>query len=137
MPTLIKESIALSMCYTSVKISHSINIEFKMKLTLFTILFLLTDLPNLGNCNDLQCFISGECTNSQGLDILPSRDEFQCLESCQQNANCTWFSFYPNSNLCQLFSICGSTEDTFCPNCISGQRGCDNPVPICFVQGNI
>jgi hypothetical protein len=92
-------------------------------------------LPNLGNCYDLQCFISGECTFSQGLDILSSKDEFQCLDNCHQNANCTWFSFFPDSLGCHLMSNCQSIVDDFCPNCISGQRECDNPAPICFVNG--
>jgi hypothetical protein len=35
-----------------------------------------------------------------------------------------------------LLSSCESIEDTFCTNCISGQSECENPVPICFVQGN-
>jgi hypothetical protein len=69
------------------------------------------------------------------LDILPSKDEFQCLESCQENSNCTWFSFFPDSNFCQTFSSCKNIDETSCPNCISGQRECENPVPICFVQG--
>jgi hypothetical protein len=94
-------------------------------------------IPNPGNCNDLQCFIPGECTNSQGLDILPSVDEFQCLESCQENTNCTWFSFFPDSNFCQTFSSCKNVDETLCPNCISGQRECENLAPTCFVQGNI
>jgi hypothetical protein len=36
---------------------------------------------------------------------------------------------------CHLMSNCQSIVDTFCPHCISGQRECDNPAPICFVNG--
>ena len=107
-----------------------------MMICFFAIAFLFVGLPNPGDCKDLQCFISGECTNSQHLDVLTSEDEFQCLESCQNTANCTWFSFFPNSQGCHLMSSCGSIDDTFCPNCISGQRECEKPAPICFVKGN-
>ena len=107
-----------------------------MKFLLFSIVFLFVGIPNMGDCNDLQCFISGECTNSQDVDTLPSNDEFQCLESCQKIANCTWFSFFPDSSVCHLMSSCGNIEDTFCPNCVSGQKECDNPTPVCFVKGN-
>jgi hypothetical protein len=34
-------------------------------------------------------------------------------------------------------SSCASIEDTFCTKCVSGERQCDNPAPICFVQGII
>jgi hypothetical protein len=107
-----------------------------MKFFFFSIFFFFIWLLNLGNCINLKCFVSGECTNSQELEIIPSKDEFECLESCHQNINCTWFTFFPDSGVCHLLSSCGSIEETFCPNCISGQKECDNTVPICFVQGN-
>jgi len=115
--------------------------HFKRKKNLSRFLYLCNYLlifhSNPGNHTDLQCFIYGECNFSQGLDIFPSRDEFQCLKCCQQNASCTWFSFYPDTNLCQTFLSCGSIENTLCQNCISGQRECENPAPICFAQGNL
>ncbi len=108
-----------------------------MKFLILTILILFTQLPNPGNCSHLQCFVLGECTNSQDVDIVSSKDEFQCLDICHQNANCTWFSFLPDSQVCHLLSNCESIEDTFCKNCVSGERQCDNPAPICFVLGII
>ena len=109
------------------------RIYLKMNFFLLLNSFLFAGFLNSGNCNKLQCFIPGECTNSQEINILPSLDEFQCLEICQQDANCTWFSFFPDSNFCQMFSSCGSIEDTFCSNCISGQRECESTAPICFM----
>jgi hypothetical protein len=88
-----------------------------------------------GKRNDLQCFISGECSNGQELDNLSSKNEFQCLESCQQTANCTWFSFHPDSSTCNLLSSCKTIEDATCLNCISGERECDNPKSVSFVPG--
>jgi hypothetical protein len=125
------------MCISQELKSNQICFHFKMKFLFSVLLLLASGLPNPGNCNDLQCFTSGECTNSQELEILLSEDEFECLDSCQQNTNCTWFSFFPNSNVCHLLSSCGRVEDTFCPNCISGQKECDNPVPVCFAPGNV
>ncbi len=117
---------------TSFKITNEIKILDYEVLTFFNF-FIGFLVP--GKRNDLQCFISGECSNGQELNILPSKDELQCLESCQQTANCTWFSFYPDSSTCNLLSSCATIEDTNCSNCISGERECDNPKSVFFVPG--
>ena len=85
---------------------------------------------------DYQCFVAGECTFGQQVDVLESADELQCLTICQATANCTWFTFFPNSESCELFSSCGTVDDTLCPECISGQKECSIPEPTCWVQGN-
>ena len=128
--TYLFSSVTLTKHESSIKLQHT-----KMKFLICTVLFLFVALPNLGNCADLQCFISGECTNSDIIDIVPSNDEFECLENCQNNANCTWFTFYPDARGCLLVANCGDVEDTFCSNCVSGEKECEIPKPVCSVQG--
>ena len=82
---------------------------------------------------DLKCFVQGECTLSENIEIVSADDELKCLDRCQTKFNCTWFTFYPNSETCQLFSNCKNIEESFCPLCISGQKDC--PDPICGKQG--
>ncbi len=130
----------MSETLTTYRISQNLKgnkINLPMKSLLFSILFIFFAISNPGNCTDLQCFVSGECTNGSKITILHSKNEIQCLRSCQQNDNCTWFTFFRDSNFCHLLSSCESTKDTVCPNCISGQRECENPTPICFVQGYV
>ena len=84
---------------------------------------------------ELKCFVSGECTFSQHLELFTSKDEFECLGSCKTNSNCTWFTYYPASSSCQLFSNCKNVDDAFCTDCQSGQKECQVPEPVCWVQG--
>ena len=84
---------------------------------------------------DYQCFVPGECIFSQNFDILAAKEEIQCLELCQNNDNCTWFTFYPETNICQLFDSCGSIDDKKCPLCKTGQKECSIPDPVCWVEG--
>ena len=101
--------------------------------------FFLLLLAYTGVCNasgpESQCFIPGECIFSQSIGIFSSKDEIQCLEMCQNNVNCTWFTFYPETEICQLFVSCGSIDDKLCPICITGQKECSIPEPVCWVEG--
>ena len=102
-------------------------------------LFSLLLLVYIGASNasepDFQCLVPGECIFSQNFDILAAKEEIQCLEMCQNNANCTWFTFYPETDICQLFVSCGSIDDTYCPLCTTGQKECSIPEPVCWVEG--
>ena len=105
--------------------------------SLFSVLLLVCIGASKASGQDYQCFVPGECIFSQHIDILASKDEFQCLELCQNNVNCTWFTFYPDDSAsCQLFATCGSISDTLCPQCITGQKECSSPEPVCWVQGH-
>ena len=84
---------------------------------------------------DYQCLVPGECIFSQSIGILPSKDKIQCLELCQNHVNCNWFTFYPETEICQLFVSCGSIDDKLCPICITGQKECSIPEPVCWVEG--
>ena len=117
-----------------------INLKMLAKgthISFFCLLFLVYIGASNASEQDYQCFVPGECIFSQQIDIVASKDEFQCLELCQNNANCTWFTFYPdNSGSCQLFASCGAISDTLCPLCITGQNECSLTKPVCWIQGD-
>ena len=84
---------------------------------------------------DLQCFLPGECTNSTLLSFQTTTDQYECLNICKSQAKCTWFTFKLETKVCLLFETCGNVDATLCPQCVSGQRECSPPEPICWVQG--
>ena len=104
-----------------------------------TIIFCLLFLADVRASNasepDYQCSVPGECILSQHLDLVASKDELQCLELCKQEVNCTWFTFYPETGSCQMFTSCLGIDDSRCPLCLTGQRECSFPEPVCWVEG--
>jgi hypothetical protein len=64
---------------------------------------------------------------------------FECLKACEaKGPGCMWFSYVPESGVCQFLSDCTWLEETSCQDCVSGQNGCSTESePICFVQGNV
>ena len=84
---------------------------------------------------DNQCLVPGECIFSQSIGIIPSNDKIQCLELCQNHFNCNWFTFYPDTDLCQLFVSCGSINDKQCPLCVAGHKDCPIPKIECWIKG--
>ena len=102
---------------------------------LFSLLLLVCIGASNASEPEFQCFVPGECIFSQNIDILAAKEEIQCLEMCQNNVNCTWFTFYPETDICQLFVSCGSIDDTYCPLCTTGQKECSIPEPVCWVEG--
>ncbi len=63
--------------------------------------------------------------------------QFECLDICKSNSNCTWFTYFPHSDFCNLFANCTAIEDEFCSDCISGEQACLPPEPICWVIGKL
>ena len=84
--------------------------------------------------DDPKCFVPGECTYDQPLVILSIDDEFKCLDRCQVNINCTWFTYNPEATTCRLFHACVIFDEKVCPDCISGQKECYDPA--CLKQGS-
>ena len=81
------------------------------------------------------CFSSGQCRDSYNLETSRSADEFSCLATCQADPECQWFTFATSLSLCLTFKDCQVLDDEFCPDCLSGQRGCDPGEPVCMVDG--
>ena len=57
----------------------------------------------------------------QTVGSAESFDQYECLSTCSDTPDCTWFSSDENSGFCGLFATCDdiSTED--CAECISGE----------------
>ena len=91
--------------------------------------------PTFAFTRDLQCFVPGECNNGQLLSVQATANEFKCLDICQLNRNCAWFSFNPESGSCLLFASCLNFDESLCPLCVNGQKECTIPEPICQTEG--
>jgi len=85
----------------------------------------------------LTLYLAGQCINSYQLDSLGVEDEFECLDACKANETCSWFTHFEHQSLCLLFANCSSLDTSFCSDCVSGQKECDPPEPICWVTGKI
>ncbi|TRY79456.1 hypothetical protein TCAL_09787 [Tigriopus californicus] len=82
----------------------------------------------------IQCFVPGECLDSQILDARPTDTSRACLNLCQNLTGCEWFTWYTDSKVCTSLSGCLSlTEEKCGSNCISGEQEC--PEIQCGIQG--
>ena len=77
------------------------------------------------------CFVQGYCQEGVILDHLEALNYFECQIACQDNGNCSYFTFYEPSNLCNLLYNCSDIDTTGCSDCFTGQRDC----PICTIPG--
>ncbi|TRY80100.1 hypothetical protein TCAL_01997 [Tigriopus californicus] len=86
------------------------------------------------NSPGIQCFVPGECLDSQILDARPTNTSRECLTQCQSLTGCEWFTWYTDSTVCTSLSGCLSlTQDKCGSNCISGEQEC--PEIQCEVHG--
>jgi hypothetical protein len=54
-----------------------------------------------------------------------TNDEFDCLNNCNAQPECSVFTFNPETNFCELRNNCSGIAATeACPNCLSGERNC-------------
>ncbi len=44
----------------------------------------------------------------------------ECLKRCQDNADCAWFTYQPQTELCIHYYDCDALDADLCPECISG-----------------
>ena len=75
-------------------------------------------------CSPYSCSIPGLC-HGIIIDDRIVRNEAYCLELCQQESQCYWYSYIPKDNLCLLLKDCPEI-DSSCSSCVSGQQGCQN-----------
>ncbi len=94
-------------------------------------LLLRSILKKLG----LQCWIPGQC-NGAFVDQISAETSQQCLEACQDNQLCQWFTHDSDDSVCILLETCLVLESE-CLTCISGQNLCseyERPGGIFFVK---
>ena len=76
---------------------------------LFTILFSGSEDTQLWNKID-SCFQPGECVDSYHLSSDYTTDEYECLETCDSQPDCKWFTFFPQLSYCELLHNCSSGD---------------------------
>ncbi len=60
------------------------------------------------------------------LDFLNNVDEAQaCLEMCQEDQECEYFTFYEGDSSCMTLVNCATFSINSCNHCYSGARDCD------------
>ena len=67
--------------------------------------------------------VLGECLGevfSFNEGIMSKTD---CLELCQQEEECKWFTYIPSSKICQVSTGCPTLNES-CDKCISGESTC-------------
>jgi hypothetical protein len=55
------------------------------------------------------------------IEFLTCSDD--CLDHCQKDPECTWFSHDSSTSICVLMIDCNALDDT-CQTCISGEHRC-------------
>ena len=89
----------------------------------------------IANRGDFQCSVPGECITVQHLTAISSLSQNQCLEQCQSDPDCKWFTYFPEGKTCHLFASCDSLDEEICQDCISGQAECSGVKLSCWVHG--
>ncbi|TRY69011.1 hypothetical protein TCAL_12017 [Tigriopus californicus] len=71
-----------------------------------------------------ECWIPGRC---QGVltNIIHSESKENCLETCQTDSECNWFTFDTSDGTCYHFNSCPTVDDS-CFTCVSGESSCEN-----------
>ena len=87
--------------------------------------------------NRLGCFRLGKCLNHHHIAEDLSLNEFSCLELCNQNPLCNWFTFSRENLSCKQFKNCFISDSDICPSCLSGQQFCSFRKRQCWRQGTM
>jgi hypothetical protein len=84
---------------------------------------LLLMLSILGLTMGQDCFVPGGCVNSSFVAVSHPIDSRGCLEDCQNQDGCNWFTYFNPSHICQIFNDCKSLDQD-CTDCVSGEVSC-------------
>jgi hypothetical protein len=106
--------------------SISCLLSLRMSKYFVILLFYLCTIFSVANCSnkkmrDLRCFETGACSNSYHVDGDSKPNKNDCLQYCKESQSCSWFTYYPSFEYCQLFANCSTLEVELCPTCVSGQ----------------
>jgi hypothetical protein len=78
------------------------------------------------------CFVSGSCVDSTLVAVTEPMDSRICLEDCQNQEGCNWFTYSDRLHFCELFNDCKSLDQD-CSDCVSGEVSC--PPYQCDIEG--
>ena len=93
--------------YFNLQLTSSLNLV-NSHVLLFVIK--IVSLISVTSGDEDTCFKPGECTDGFHIDADFVTDKYNCLENCQSKSSCTFFTFYPDLNYCELFSNCSTIE---------------------------
>ena len=71
-----------------------------------------------------QCYVEGECLDSQLVNLTLQDNYNGCLNDCKDNMDCQWFTFKGSGNVCLLLSDCITVSTENCQDCYSGEKTC-------------
>ena len=86
-----------------------------------------------------ECNINGQCFGNF-VTLTSASTEMECLQNCQANAECEWYSYLAGDQTCTLLKDCLYVDET-CGDCSSGSRTCSltgmfqmaNGLPMMFL----
>lgn len=101
-----------------------------MRSSLVLGLFCLFGTTSVSGQIQLECFIEGACINSNLVGEQLTVSASDCADTCNQNTECAWFTYYEEFQVCTLLDGCKDRESL--ENTISGMQGCEKR---CSVPG--
>ena len=48
-----------------------------------------------------------------------------CQDACTNLSGCNYYSYKPTTDECLMFDTCPTLNTDMCPECVSGNPGCD------------
>ena len=62
--------------------------------------------------SELKCFVPGACEDSVQVGLTITQDEFDCLDLCQEDPTCKWFTFdgLRGEKFCETFDGCNRLD---------------------------
>ncbi len=73
-------------------------------------------------------------TNLKILCKLTCAFKSQQRFSLTGNGTCAWFTYFPKSKYCQLLEGCETLDAISCPECLSGEGGCQVSISPTFYE---
>jgi len=70
------------------------------------------------------CFLEGECAGGLTLGNNAVQNAQECLDECQDNLSCQYYTYYEGEEVCFLFSNCPDVSVDSCDACFSGSQVC-------------
>ena len=78
----------------------------------------------LKTANSLQCYLNGECTDSNYVGASVASNMNQCISICQNTSKCIWSTFVPDLEDCIMFSDCNTLSSNNCHECKTNEKAC-------------
>ncbi len=73
---------------------------------------------------EIGCFVPGECMQSPYVQDWAVADAQECLEACQEDDACQYFTYYGLEDYCMGLSACVELSIDSCQECYTGNTSC-------------